>query len=215
MFAVAADTPISQQLVNLRKRLRMTQKALAAELGVDRDAYKNWEYGQNPPPDRVMHRLRAMGLGHEVGAPLIPASQLLIPITYIGAVNASDKANWTDPFESEAFEFVPPEMGDVRGRFCCKIASDSCFDLLWPDDIAVFQREDIPKLNAVVLFRSFDNRITIKQLKHDGQDFILHPLNPRYEDERAEGSMVGYLVGIVRTQGSRKVTVYDEFGIRP
>jgi transcriptional regulator with XRE-family HTH domain len=215
MFVVAADTPIAQQLRALRKRLRLTQEELADELGVGRPAYKNWEYGQSNPPEKVMWRLRAMGMGHEVGQPLIPASQLLIPITYIGAVNASEKANWTDPFETDEFELVPPEMGDARGRFCCKIASDSCFDLLWPDDIAVFQRSDIPKIGAVVLFRSFENRITIKQLKHDGTNFILHPLNSAYEDEPATGSMVGYLVGIVREQGSKRVTVYDPGGIRP
>jgi SOS-response transcriptional repressor LexA len=210
-----ADTDFPAQLIALRKRLRLKQWEFADQLGVSRSTYKNWEYGHSDPPEKIMHRLRAMGVGHEVGAPLIPASQLLIPITYIGAVSASDKVNWTDPFESETFEFVPPEMGDARGRFCCKVASDSCFDLLWPEDIAVFHRTDIPRLNAIVMFRSFDNRITIKQLKHDGKDYILHPLNPRYEDERAEGSMIGYLVGIVRQIGSKRVTVYDSSGIGP
>lgn len=215
MIAVAANTDFSQELRAFRKSRRMTQAELAAELGVGRPAYANWEYGSSMPPERIISKLRAMGFGHEVGAPSIPASQLLIPIAYIGAVSASQKADWTDPFEADEFEFVPPEMGDAKGRFCCRVASDSCYDLLWPDDVAVFQRTDIPKIGAIVLFRSFDNRITIKQLKHDGEAYYLHPINPRYDVERAEGSMVGYLVGIVREQGSRRVTVYDAHGIRP
>lgn len=215
MLEVAANTELGEALRKFRDTRRMTQDELAAQLGVKRDTYKNWEYGQNEPPRKVLAKLRSMGFGHEVGDPLIPASQLLIPIPYIGTVSASEKADWTDPFESESFEYVPPEMGDGKGRFCCRVASDSCFDLLWPDDIAVFQRTDIPKIGAIVLFRSFDNRITIKQLKHDGENFVLHPLNPAYPDEKAEGSMVGYLVGIVREQGSKRVTVYDAHGIRP
>ena len=51
--------------------------------------------------------------------------------------------------------------------------------------------------------------------EHDGRAFYLHPLNPAYEDSPAEGVVVGYLVGIVRMAGSKKVTVYDATGIIP
>jgi SOS-response transcriptional repressor LexA len=65
------------------------------------------------------------------------------------------------------------------------------------------------------MYRSPEKSITIKELKHDGKGFILHPLNPAYEDVPALGTCLGYLVGIVREVGSRKVTVYDSTGIRP
>jgi hypothetical protein len=88
------------------------------------------------------------------------------------------------------------------------------YDLLIPGDTVVFQRTDIPKIGHVVLFRSFDNRITIKTLKHDGTNYLLEAINSVYETVEAKGSMIGYLVGIVREQGSRRVTVYDSHGIR-
>lgn len=73
----------------------------------------------------------------------------------------------------------------------------------------------IPKIGKVVLFRTDDGKITVKQLKHDGKDFILHPLNPKYDDHLADGSVVGFLVGKVRQLGRRKLTDYDPDGLTP
>ena len=151
----------------------------------------------------------------EVGHPTVPASQLLVPLPYLGFVAASEPARWTDPFDSETFEYVPPEMGDVRGRFSCRVESDSCYDLLWPHDLCVFQAESVPRLGCMVLWRLPDGRVTIKHLRHDGNNYLLSPVNPAYESVPAEGQQVGYLVGIVRENGSRRTTVYDATGIRP
>src|SRR5437016_1516107 len=116
MIAVAAKTPISEALSAFRRKVMdLTQGAMADRLGIDRSVYKNYEYG-TPVPAPLLERLRKMGfrIPDEVGPPLIPASQLLIPIPFIGALAASNKVDWTDPFESDTFEFVPPEMGDPR-----------------------------------------------------------------------------------------------------
>lgn len=191
----------------------MTQEELAVSLGVLRSTYANWEQGVAEPPPPVMAKLHVMGFGADVGPPTIPASQLYIPIPYIGMVSANMKVNWTDPFESESMEFVPPEMGDVRGRFSCRVESDSMYDFLYPNDLVVFQKDPTPKIGKVILFRAFDHRITIKQLKHDGRDYVLQPINLKYPVEVAEGDCVGYLVGIVRESGSRKLTIYDAHGI--
>lgn len=210
-----AEIDIGVALRAFRRRIDLTQEELAKKLGLKRTTYTAYEQGIAQPPQHVLTALEGMGFKDEVGPPMIPASQLLIPITYIGSVSASSEVDWTDPFESETMEFVPPEMGAARGRFCCRVASDSCYDLLWPGDIAVFQRSDEPRPGLVILFRSHDNRITIKQLRKSGMEFILHPLNPKYEDCPADGTHVGYLVGIIRQSGSRRVTVFDSEGIKP
>jgi SOS-response transcriptional repressor LexA len=204
----------AEKLKAFRKRMRLTQDELAKELSVSRSAYKNWEYGHANVPKDVAQGLFKLGFLNEVGPPTIPASELQVPVPYIGPVSASTPADWSDPFEALEFEFVPPEMGH-RDAFACRIAGDSMFDLLWPEDVAVFIKQDVPKIGAVVLYRHHDNRITVKQLKHDGQGFYLHALNPSIPDCPAEGSMVGYLIGIVRHTGSRKMTLYDRTGIRP
>jgi SOS-response transcriptional repressor LexA len=197
-----------------REALGMSMTIFAERLGVQRSRYKNWEYGLvEKVPQDVLDRVRELRAA--VTEPRIPASQLQIPVPYIGRVAASSACDWTNPLDCEEFEFVPPEMGDGKGRFACRVIGDSMYDLLIPDDICVFQASDIPKLGVVVLHRSPDNLITVKELKHDGERYILHSLNAAYTDQPATGVMVGYLIGIVRERGSRKTTEYDASGIRP
>lgn len=209
-----------EQLRAFRSSLGLTQEQLAAQLGIKRPRYANFEIeegksGHSTPNTAILQKLIGLGFQAEVGPPLIPASQLMVPVPFIGTIAASDPVNWTDPFESETFEYVPPEMGDARGRFACKIASDSMMPLLEPLDICVFQRTDVPKIGHIILFRSSENLITIKQLKHDGTQYLLKPLNERYETNLAKGSMLGYLVGIVRERGTQRITIFDSSGIIP
>ncbi len=200
-------------LRSFRRKLDITQEEMARRLTLKRTTYTSYEQGQAQPPDKIIAKLREMGLD-EVGPPKIAAAQLLVPIPFIGTVNASSEIDWSDPLDTEEMEEVPPEMAG-RGRFCLRVGSDSMYDLLWPGDLAVFQKDPTPKIKAVILYRSFDNKATIKQLLHDGRTYMLHPLNPSYEDYEAKGDCVGHLVGVVREIGSRRVTVYDRHGIQP
>ena len=214
MLFVAANTEMGERLRAARLKTRLTMTAFADVLGVPRSTYKNWEYGvvSNIDPAIV---LKAESLVvPELSAPTVPAPLLLVPIPYIGKVAASSPVDWTDPFESETMEEVPPQMAG-RGRFSATIFGDSMYDLLLPNDVVVFQAHDVPIIGNVVLYRSEDSTVTIKTLKHNGKGFILHPENPNYEDCEATGTMVGYLVGIIRKHHSREVTVYDPSGIRP
>lgn len=204
------------ELRDIRIKLEMTMANFADAIGVGRSRYKNWEYGVvDKIPSEPLNRARALLKGSNVSRPTIPAGQLLVPVPYVGLVAASSKVDWTDPLESETFEYVPPEMADIRGRFSCRVVGDSMYPLLIPDDLCVFQASNIPKLGIIVLHKSPENTITVKALKHDGTNFILHPLNSEYQDEIAMGEVIGHLVGIVREQGSRKTTEYDHTGIRP
>lgn len=207
---------MNDKLREFRREKGWTQQELADALGVSRSLVAMVESGKSEIGAKVMVTLRSLGFEvREVGDPLIPASQLLVPLPYIGYIAASDPVNWTDPFESETFEYVPPEMGDARGRFACRISSDSMYPLLEPQDVCVFQRTDIPRIGQVILFRSDEGLVTVKQLKHDGFRFMLIPLNSRYDAFPAEGSMLGYLVGIVRERGTQRITIYDSSGITP
>lgn len=214
MLRTMEQDSIAKGLRTFRRALDLTQEQMASRLGLKRTTYTSYEQELARIPGNVLEDLARMGFRGDTGPPAIPAAELRVPIPFLGSIAASAKVDWTDPFESEAMEYVPSEMAG-RGRYCCRVASDSCYDLLWPGDIAVFQRQDVPRIGAIVMYRDRDRRITIKQLKHDGTDYILHPLNAKYEDVKADGDMVGVLVGIVREQGSRRVTVYDDHGIAP
>lgn len=209
-------TSLRERLRRFRQEQRWTQAEMAEHLGIKRSRYANFESGYSQPDEKILTKLQRLGFeSPEVGPPLIPASQLLVPIPSIGYVAASDPVDWTDPFDSDTFTFVPPEMGDQRGRFACRISSDSMMPLLEPEDTCVFHQTNVPRIGAVILFRSQDHRITVKRLGHDGTNYILRPLNPRYQPAVADGDMVGYLVGIVRERGTQRITIYDEAGIRP
>ena len=213
---VCMDQKLSpEDLKNFRKKtLRLTQEEIAAKLGIAAGTYKNYELPDRSIPLSVLPKLRSLGFGLELN-PINHGTQLLAPVPFIGSVSANDETMWCDPEDTDSLEFVPPEMGETKGRFAAKIESDCMIPLLEPGDIVVFQQDRVPKLNRVVLWKTFAGKICVKQLKHDGAKFYLHPLNPTYQDRAAEGECVGYLVGIVRTDGRRRQTDYDPDGIRP
>jgi phage repressor protein C with HTH and peptisase S24 domain len=213
MLAVAEKGGFADRLKDLRAKLRINQENMAERLGTERSTYKNWEYGVASPPAQVVKIIEE--LEAEVSRPLTPAYELEVPLRSIGAVAASQQVDWTDPFDSDDFEDVPGHMGGPRGRFACRVASDSMMPLLHPNDLCVWQASSIPRIGAVILYRHPDNRITIKQLKHDGMHYLLHPLNEAYEDEIGRGQQIAYLVGIVRKIGKRTITDHDDDGIRP
>lgn len=212
-----------------RRGIRFTQRDAAKVAQVNEATYRGYEYGRSQIPEEAARRLAAeYGVewreiyalqDADVSAPKLPVPNILVPIPYVGNVGANSKADWLNPVETGEYVEVPPEMATPSGptslRFACTIVGDSCYDLLWPGDVAVFHKSEVPRIGQVMLFRSNDNLVTVKQIKHNGREFILHPLNPAYDDVPAIGCVVGYLVGIVREQGSRRVTVYDSHGITP
>lgn len=204
-------------LRELRERLGLSQEEMAERhFGVKRSTYANWELPDRGIPANVLFKAKQIATQVEIGDFKVPAPNIMIPLPFIGGIAASSKVNWTDPFAAESLEYVPTEMGIGRGRFACRILGDSMYDLLWPNDLCVFQALEVPKLRAVVLYRTAEHQATIKQLLHDGKAYILHPLNPTYEDVTVDGGrVVGELIGIVRENGSRKITIYDSSGIRP
>ena len=209
------DTTLAKELKGIRESLRYTLKEFARLLDVAETRYQNWEYGKAAPPASIVAKARAIAKGDEITRPSIPAPELKIQVPYIGQVAASTPVDWTDPFDSDEFEYVPTEMGDARGRFSARVVGLSMVPLLIPGDLVVFQSTNIPKLGVVVLHRSNDNQVTVKELKHDGERFILSSVNKSFAEVPAEGLVIGHLVGIVREQGSRITTEYDSNGIRP
>lgn len=218
-----------REAVGAKRGKKLFQREVATALEVNEDTYRSYEYDKAQLPEDLARKITAkygswwsrtwrwfyIGADDEVGMPQAPAAQLLVPIPFIGSIGASAPVDWTDPLESEDLEEVPPEMAEIAGRFCCRVLGDSCYDLLHPGDLAVFQSDHVERLGKMVIHRSPDKRVTVKQLKHDGERFILHPLNPSYKDEPATGRILGYLIGIVRQSGSRRLTVYDRYGISP
>lgn len=210
---MAQDMP--EKIKAFRTSIRYSQKELASATGVTRESLAAYESGRVKPSNTFLAALRRLGYGNEVSRPSVPAEELDVPIPSIGTVAASSPVNWTDPFESEDWEYVPGHMVRGKGLFSCRVGSDSMMPMLEPGDVCVFSATDSPRIGSIVLHRCPEHKVTIKQLKHDGRDYLLHPLNTKYEDTIAPGVCVGFLVGIIRKSGTRVVTEYDPHGILP
>lgn len=205
---------IGEELKAWRRTYRFTQKEVADRVGVSRGAYANWESDLAVPTHSNLLRLRELGFQSDVGPPMIPAPIATVPVPYIGFVSASSPSDWRDPDLCESFEDVPGEW-DTRGCFTCRVDTDSMYPLIYPGDLLMFKQEPVPRINAAIMYRCKSGLITIKQLKHDGERFVLHPLNTSYSDVLADGLQIGFLVGIIRKEGKRKLTIYDDSGIIP
>lgn len=206
----------SNGLADIRKALRLTLEEMSRLLGVPSHRYKNWEYNRVKTPPGIVSQAKLLLRGGipEVSGPLsaMSASESLVP--YIGMVAASSPAGWSDPYESEDWEAVPVHM-IVRGAFAFRVASDSMMPMLEPGDLCVMAKCEVPKIGQIVLHRNKDNQVTVKQLKHDGERFMLQPLNHAYDPIPVTGDILGFLVGLIREVNGEMTTRFNASGLKP
>ncbi len=197
----------------------------ARDLDISPQRLNNWLMGENDPPAEMLPKLARRlnksiqfllgepDLPMEVGSALFPISVPKVQLPKIGSISAGD---WSDPTDSDDFEFVDAEMADGKGRFACTIDGDSMYDLLWPGDLTIWTKYEFGgRPGLIVIARNGSSQLTTKQLIKRSEGFYLHPLNQKYEDQILKGDPLGFLVGIIRIVGSKRVTVYDPRGIRP
>jgi SOS-response transcriptional repressor LexA len=204
----------SEELKAMRSALRMTLKEIAAQLDVPEARYANWEYGRAQTPIDYLEKIRMMVKTSELSGPKSIAYDYRIPVPYVGQVAASTPIDWANPLDATEDALVPAVMANGKGRFCARVVGLSMMPVLMPDDLLVFQASNVPKLGVIVLYRSPDNQMAVKELKDDGKEFTLHSYNETYAPVKATGSVMGHLIGIVREHGARLTTVYDPSGIR-
>lgn len=219
------DSPAPTEIQRLREMLRLTQAAMADRIGVPLPRYKNWEYGRATTPKDALLKARHMAateapradVGEFRGA--ITEAEVLVP--YIGKIAASSPLEWGNPLEAPLSESVPVHMAAQKGVFTARVGGDSMMPFLQPDDLCIFVVREDPPPGLIVYYiqTEFEGdgaqfSCTIKQLKHDGQRYILHALNPSTEDVYANGRVIGVLTGYIREIGKRKITDYDPDGIR-
>jgi SOS-response transcriptional repressor LexA len=196
--------------------LNVSQEVLARDLGLTRSTYASYEQGAAAVPSAVLRRIEDMGFTtvSEVGSPLGP---LPVPVTLIPKGPQVPCSSWSDPLDTDYNEFAEVDSYMAgKGRFSCEVVGDSMFDLIWPGDMCVFQSSQSPKLGSIVIARTPRNEATVAQLKHDGTSYVLHKLNPKYPPVTAEQwEVIGYLVGVIRIEGTRRTAVFDPSGIRP
>lgn len=191
----------------------------------------NWTSGINNPKDD-MYAVLAKALkikvedlitpplyGESESTPLVVREpkrvygQTEVNVPRIQPVQAG--STWTDPFDSDDEMPLPSFMVDAL-TFCCTVDGDSMSTFLLHGDTAVFRQEHAPKVGKIILARNLDGGMTIKKLTHDGINYNLTPLNPKYKAlQFKEWRIEGVLTGIVRDEDGDVVTRHNPKGLRP
>lgn len=185
----------------------------------------NWKNGENDPHTDLLPFLsRVVGatISELLGeTPLNPNSNGPRRASAVGDLEVPRLspvragAEWTDPFDCDQTEPIPSFMVDEL-TFCCPVEGDSMMDFLQPGDMAVFRREAMPNIGNIVAARNGKSELTIKQLKHDGEQYVLTPLNPKYDlMEAHEWWIEGTLTGYIRYRGEERQIRHHPRGLRP
>jgi SOS-response transcriptional repressor LexA len=184
----------------------------------------NWLKGYNDPRKEVLTELAAL-TGSTVAellgeVPLKDKPRAVrarsvneVEVPRLQPISAGQE--WTDPFDSDQTEPIPGFMA-TPVTFVVSVDGDSMYDLLEPGDLAVFVQHPQPQIGLIVVARNHEGGMTIKQLKHDGREYVLHPLNPSYDDILASRwHTEGYLVGIIRDHAGERTIRHNPKGLRP
>lgn len=192
-----------------RKRIdrNLTARKLAELVGVS-DAHIIYiEKGQRGASFDIIVNILAT-LGESVESMLLdirrrrsnvePAPLLaLTPIPVVTWVTAGRWREVCDAFEpGDADEWIE---SDVRGRsvFALRVAGDSMEPEFKDRDIIIVNPHIEASPNDYVVVKNVNGEAMFKQLKKYGQRWVLHPLNPRYEDlevRKGDFTIVGRVV---------------------
>ena len=199
---------------------RRTVAEVAEAVGTSYNVLNNVLNGRTRPKPDLLESLRRE-LGMPKGWPYETDLQMItgIPMGRVTLMGRAGAGVGVDVYEAgdsmgESISVPANLSGPDHGGLV--IEGDSMYPLLHPGDVAVFRRSHIPRLGVPCCIRTGENRLRVKLVKHDGEKYVLHSLNPAYPPEsNGHQTMVGYLVGIYRQIGSRQEVVIDESGIRP
>jgi SOS-response transcriptional repressor LexA len=214
-MCLVATEKAGNRLREIRERLRFTQKEFAAVLGVDRARYKNWEYGHSAPPHDLMElaeRQLPDAPVSEVGPFLQVRTMPMVKVPVVGHVSAGPGA---DPHEIQDDVYVPAHMAPGPGLCAYVAEGDSMMPWIHPGDIVIIRPHQTERLGFAFLVERADGTSSLKMLGHDGTDWELRSLNPKYEPERQPARLVGYVIGIYRLSGTTEYTMLDANGLRP
>lgn len=207
---------------------RIRPADMARDFGISPSRLNNWLQGTNDPPIELLGEIsRYIGrsinwvLGEpegylEVGGVKYPVSTVGVRLPSIGSASAGD---WSDPTDTDDFEYLDEEFVVRRGQFICTINGDSMYDLLHPKDKGIWCKfENGGDVNHIVIARDNDHRLTVKQLVRRQGKLYLLAYNPAYKDKLQEltSEPIGYLLGYKRVDSSGDVSYrFNPNGIKP
>ncbi len=185
----------------------LSARQLAEAAGVS-DAHIIYiEKGQRKPTfDKVMRIMEALGVSVEEFLAETGHGEANVEPARIGGLQRVPVISWVtagmwqdvcDAFEpGDADEWID---SDVRGRnvFALRVVGDSMEPEFKEGEIVVVSPHVEAQPGDFVIVKNVREEATFKQLKKYGPRWVLHPLNPKYQDQevrRGEFRIIGKVV---------------------
>lgn len=221
-----ASKEIGKRIRERREQMGMTQAELGARIGKSGSSVRVYEHGNSQiwrHQDLLAAIAAALSLKLEdltAGASDAPTPKRSLrplrgtPEGRIKVLGAAAAGNDPAGLPDDDLMNVPIEMADpdYSGLF---VEGDSMMPFLHPADIAIFRDHPSERVGLIFAVRRPDNGICVKRLIFDG-GWKLESLNPSYEPVplMPGDQLLGFLVGLVRTEGSKRTIVHDPAGLR-
>jgi SOS-response transcriptional repressor LexA len=172
-------TPLVQNIIELRKRLRETQDAFAARFEVEQPTVSRWERGVNEPGDEQIGRMATLaGLplatfryGHQSVVPLISwaSAALLADPVDLAAVLEPDRPH-------------VPIAGLSTGEYFALMVESDLMDRIAPQGslVIVDRRDRDPVVGKSYIVR-VEQEATFKRFRSNPPRFEAYSSNPDHE----------------------------------
>ena len=175
-----------QRLKELRKSRRVSQRALAAALGVTQQAVGKWEMGRSTPDPATIARIAdffgasadyLLGCsGQRQGAVFSAGGEQYVSVPIIGTVKAGYDAL---AFE-EDYGSAVADVHNPQEYFYLLVRGDSMEPQISDGDLALVRRQtDVESGQLAVVLIDGEEGTLKKVIKKDGA-VILQPFNPAY-----------------------------------
>ena len=172
---------IGDNIRNIRKRLDLSQLALAQKVGISDSYLSKIEKGNIETPGRELIANIAGALNVSVGelfGEVARVTTRLIPL--LSLVQAGE---WTGiRYPGIAEDYIETDLV-AANLFALRVHGDSMEPLFHEGETIIINPDfEVLPGNYCVAKIDDDNATTLKQLKKIDTVYFLHPLNPAYED---------------------------------
>lgn len=177
------------RIKELRKKMGMRQKDLAAKLKIAQNTISTWENGLYEPDNQAVIKLaeifdvttdyilgRDSYVAPDVPAPTRPGSKWIPVLGYVRAGVPIEAVE-----EILDYEEITPEMARQGEHFALKIHGDSMEPKLFDGDIVIVRQQQTCEDNATAVVLVNGQDATVKRVKRRPEGIILMPNNPAYE----------------------------------
>jgi len=189
---------VGAKLRELRKARGVTQRALAAEVGIHFSSLSNIENDKEPCGEGTIRRL-AEALGADEDLLLGEAGHRAMPFRVLGHIAAGTPIEATEHVNT----FDLSEQFDPRDHFMLRVRGDSMIlDGINDGDLSVIRHAVSARNGQTVVAIVGDEEATLKRYSCSGSKVTLTPANPDLQPvtyHKRDVQIRGILVGIVRT----------------